>query len=74
MSDASTLHARAVAPSWLNLAQLGLYRDLRKLVYSKLEPFDRALVRAAHLSKPVMLDESFAAVCQARLSVAAAHV
>ena len=56
----------AVAPSWLNLAQFGLYRDLRKLIYAKLEPFDRALVRAAHHIKPVKLDEHFAASCARR--------
>jgi hypothetical protein len=51
MAEAPAEPARLVAPSWLNLAQLGLYRDLRKLVYSKLERFDRALVEAAHQAR-----------------------
>jgi hypothetical protein len=57
---------QAAPPSWLNLAQLGLYRDLRKLVYAKLEAYDRALVKAAHLHTPVKLDGRFAAFCAGR--------
>jgi hypothetical protein len=59
----SNAPGKRAAPSWLNLAQLGLYRDLRKLVYAKLEPFDRALVEATHLHKPLTLYEPFAAHC-----------
>jgi hypothetical protein len=56
-----------VSPSWLNLAAFGLYRDLRKLVYSKLDAFDMRLVEAAHLSnKPVTLDRDFAWKCAER--------
>ena len=55
------------APTWLNLAALGLYRDVRVLVYRKLDWFDRALVEQAHLSsKPVTLDLSFALECAER--------
>jgi hypothetical protein len=57
----------AVPASWLNLATFGWYRDLRKLIYAKLDRFDRALVVAAHLSnQPVKLNEEFAADCARR--------
>jgi hypothetical protein len=49
MSGAPSKRARVIPPTWLNLAQPGLYRDLRKLIYRKLTPFDRVLVEAAHL-------------------------
>ena len=45
MLGSETWHVEA--PSWLNLAGLGLYRDLRRLVYSRLDPFDKAVVEAA---------------------------
>jgi hypothetical protein len=49
MAQAPAELARLVALSWMNLAQFGLYRDLRKLMYRKLTPFDCVLVEAAHL-------------------------
>ena len=64
---------RTVPPSWLNLAANGLYRDLRKLIYKKLDKFDRKLVEEAHMSsRKVTLDIWFVAVCRARLPEAAA--
>ena len=55
---------RAVPPSWLNLARFGLYRDVRKLIYKKLDAFDRALVEEAHMrNRKVKLDVYFAAEC-----------
>ena len=59
--------AGAVAPTWLNLGVHGLYRDVRKLIYTKLDAFDRALVEAAHMSnRTVTLDEAFARKCAKR--------
>jgi SAM-dependent methyltransferase len=50
--------------SWLHLHALGLYRDLRKLIYIRLNKFDFAVVEAAHFSsRPVKLDEAFARLC-----------
>jgi hypothetical protein len=66
MSEAPIKRPHVVTPSWLNLAQLGLYRDLRKLVYKKLEPFDWVMAEAAHLHKPVKLDNDFARCCARR--------
>lgn len=59
-SDAQCKRAR-VSPSWLNLASFGLYRDLRKLIYKRLDWVDRVVVEAAHFgSRPVRLGEMFA--------------
>ena len=45
----------------------GLYRDVRKLIYAKLDAFDRALVEQAHMSsRAVTLDEGFAFECARR--------
>ena len=51
-------------PSWLNLGVHGLYRDVRKLIYKKLDAFDRALVEQAHIiNREVKLNTVFAAEC-----------
>ena len=57
----------AGGPSWLNLGVHGLYRDVRKLIYSKLDAFDLALVEQAHMSsRKVKLDTVFARECASR--------
>ena len=44
-----------------------MYRDVRKLIYRKLDAFDRALVEQAHMSsRQVKLDAVFARECARR--------
>ena len=56
MSD-NDAGAVSVVPTWLNLGVHGLYRDVRKLIYRKLDAFDRKLLDAHMSSRKLKLDE-----------------
>ncbi len=66
------MSGRSMTVTWLNLKAFGIYRDVRKLIYMRLDPFDFAMVEAAHFSqrevklREVKLDEKFASNCAAR--------
>jgi hypothetical protein len=44
------MYSIMTSPTWLNLGERGIYRDLRRRIYSYLNPADRLLVEAAHCS------------------------
>ncbi len=59
------MSGRSMTVTWLNLKAFGIYRDVRKLIYMRLDPFDFAMVEAAHFSqREVKLDESLRATVQ----------
>jgi hypothetical protein len=42
---------KMMIPTWLNLDQYGLYKDVRKLIYKRLNKYDMMSVMLAHNSK-----------------------